>query len=338
MFGERTEASDWYAFGTMLFEALAGERPFQDPDPMKLLRMKQEQDPPQLADRDGLPSDLSALADGLLRREPGLRLLSDAIGAALGLEEETRIPGSTRGSQGSAGSADVADAELEEFEEEEIVLIGREKQLAQLEEIKQEFLETRQPQVVWITGLSGEGKSSLVETVPATDSQEQRDAGSVRALLRSRIGAVQGDRQHHRSPARFLRSRTDEEVLTWLPPDIEMLAYLFPVLRRVRTIDKITGVRFQRLDQKQAQSLAFAAYRDLLVAISQSIPIAAFVDDLQWGDADSAEMLVRILAPPKPPAILFLGSFRSDELDDSPFLGEWSKHISPLGSRFLAAA
>ena len=46
MFGERTEASDWYAFGTMLFEALAGERPFQDPDPMKLLRMKQEQDPP----------------------------------------------------------------------------------------------------------------------------------------------------------------------------------------------------------------------------------------------------------------------------------------------------
>ena len=65
MFGERTEASDWYAFGTMLFEALAGERPFQDPDPMKLLRMKQEQDPPQLADRDGVPSDLSKLADGL---------------------------------------------------------------------------------------------------------------------------------------------------------------------------------------------------------------------------------------------------------------------------------
>ena len=162
MFGERTEASDWYAFGTMLFEALAGERPFRDPDPMKLLRMKQEHDPPLLADRDDVPSDLSALADGLLRREPGLRLLSDAIGAVLGLAEGTRIPGSTRDSQGSAGSADAGNAELEEFEEEEILLIGREKQLAQLEKIKQEFLETHQPQVVWITGLSGEGKSSLV--------------------------------------------------------------------------------------------------------------------------------------------------------------------------------
>ena len=92
-----------------------------------------------------------------------MRLISDAIGEALGLEEETRIPGSTRDSQRSAGSVDAEDAELGDFEEEEIVLIGREEQLAQLEELKQQFLETRQPQVVWITGLSGEGKTSLAE-------------------------------------------------------------------------------------------------------------------------------------------------------------------------------
>ena len=64
----------------------AVECPPTDSDPMQLLRIKQEQDPPKLSDRDGLPDDLSALADGLLRREPGLRLMSAATGEILGLD------------------------------------------------------------------------------------------------------------------------------------------------------------------------------------------------------------------------------------------------------------
>ena len=57
VFGERTEASDWYAFGTMLYEALTGDVPFTVRDQVALLRQKQEQDPPPLSEWDGLPSD-----------------------------------------------------------------------------------------------------------------------------------------------------------------------------------------------------------------------------------------------------------------------------------------
>ena len=323
MFGERTEASDWYAFGTMLFEALAGERPFQDSDPMKLLRMKQEQDPPQLADRDSVPSDLSALADGLLRREPGLRLLSDAIGAVLGLEEETRIPGSTRGSQGSAGSANAGDAELEEFEEDEIVLIGREKQLAELEEIKREFLETLEPMAVWVTGLSGEGKSSLVDAF-------------LQSIRKSGATLVFSGRCYDRESIPFkvidsfmdplvrqLRTYPDAEINALLPSDIAALSHLFPSLRRVKAIAAKESRLWKRLDDKLLHNLAFAALRDLLSALSEANPIVLHVDDLQWGDADSAEIFARILAPPSPPRVLFIGSVRSDERVDSAFLREW---------------
>ena len=46
-------------------------------------------------------------------------------------------------------------------------------------------------------------------------------------------------------------------------------------------------------------------------------------DDLQWGDKDSAEALIRVLRPPESPRILFIGSYRADEAEESTFLQEW---------------
>ena len=332
MFGERTEASDWYAFGTMLFEALAGQRPFHDQNPMALLRQKQEQDPPQLADRDKLPNDLAVLADGLLRREPGQRLAAEAVSERLGLDQLTRTSGSTKESHGSTGSVDEADAEFGGPEDDEIVLIGREEQLAQLEVAKDELFATRQPVVVLITGLSGEGKSSLAEKF-------------LRPLRRGKEIVVLSGRCYDResvpfkvidsqidSLVAFLRSRPESEVEAWLPNDIEMLARLFPVLRRVNSIERRTGIVNANLEERQVRNLAFAAFKDLLFAISQSTPIVMFIDDLQWGDADSAEVLAAMLNPPNSPALLLLGSFRSDEMDDSPFLREWREHLETTGN------
>ena len=36
------------------------------------------------------------------------------------------------------------------------------------------------------------------------------------------------------------------------------------------------------------------------------------------------DLIVEVLRVPEPPAVLLLGSFRSDETEDSAFLGEWS--------------
>lgn len=332
MFGQRTEANDWYGFGTMVYEALAGEVPFPGNNQANLLR-KQQEDPPTLEDHNDVPSDLAELVDGLLRREAEPRLGAEAVAELLHLDDDTRIQGSTlgstqgsKGSRGSSGSVDEENVDLDTFPEEEITLIGREKQLAELEEIKEEFLKTKQPSVVWVTGLSGEGKSSLVEKFlqPIRKDKEMLvlsgrcyDRESVPyKVIDSFIDPL----------TRFLRSLKKEQITGLIPHDIEMLVHLFPVMRRVASLKYASMSHQLGIDERQLRNLAFAALKDLLKAIGNEIPIVIFVDDLQWGDSDSAEVLAGILKDTKPPQVLLVGSCRSDEMASSHFLKVWHQH------------
>ena len=321
MFGQRSEASDWYAMGVMLYEALTGAPPFPGRNPMEVLRQKQEEDPPSIADQQGIPGDLAQFADALIKRDPTERPSTNQIAEELQLDQE-----STK--QQSKGSTDDEELDLEEFAEEEIELIGREQQLAQLESIQRQFLDNRKPSVVWITGKSGEGKSSLVEKF-------------LRPLRKSRDVLVLSGRCYDRESvpfkvidsqidplARYLRSLPHDRLERLLPNGIGMLAHLFPLLRRVESIADLSDQNLVGLDDKQIRNLAFNAFAELLTNIGQIVPVIMFVDDLQWGDADSAEVLLNILSPPSPLPVLFLGSYRSDEMDDSPFLDQWKSNSS----------
>ena len=331
MFGQRTEASDWYALGTMIYESLTGEPPFNAGTQMDLLRQKQNEEAPCLSGRDDLPADLAELADGLIRREPASRLNAEAIGQILQLDQETRTARSTRGSKGSqgshdsSGSVDADGVELEEFEEEEIVLIGREEQLAQLEAIKNDFLKTRKPHVVWVTGLSGEGKSSLCEKF-------------LRPLRKGTEMLVLSGRCYDRESVpfkaidsiidplvSFLRSHPGKRVAEDLPEDMEYLARLFPLLNRADVIEMLPPPPKDQLDPEKVRARGFYALRMLLNRITEDFPVVFLIDDLQWADAGSGQALVEILTQSPVPAVLFLGSYRRDEVDDSPFLKQWKQ-------------
>ena len=134
----------------------------------------------------------------------------------------------------------------------------------------------------------------------------------------------------------FLRSRPHEKLDDWLPEDIHLLASLFPILKRVDAIAARSKGSLSHLDERQIRYRGFFALKGLLSNIGQSMPIALFIDDLQWGDGDSAEVLIDLLAPPDPPQVMLLGSYRSDEAEKSSFLQEWNRLIKSRSVTFDA--
>ena len=183
MFGDRSEASDWYAMGVMMYEALTGEPPFKGANPMEVLRKKQNEDPPSASQIAHLPDDLTTLADALLKRDPTFRPGSNQIAESLQLDvESTKHP--------SSATADDEAIDLNAISDDDIELIGRDQQLNQLNEIKANLLNDHRPVVTWVSGLSGEGKSALVGKFIAPIRRGTEMLGPVGTMLRSRIGAV----------------------------------------------------------------------------------------------------------------------------------------------------
>ena len=105
-----------------------------------------------------------------------------------------------------------------------------------------------------------------------------------------------------------------------MPPRIEALARVFPVLNRVAAIHRRSAKRRGAVDPREIQRPAFDAARGLFERLSDERPTVVFIDDLQWSDTDSAHLLSALLAPPSPPNILLIASYRTEDRDANAML------------------
>jgi serine/threonine protein kinase len=298
-----SEASDWYAFGVMLFEAITGQPPFTGPF-LEVLKAKLQPDPPRPSVRVArVPPDLDELCHALLSPEAATRPTGREVLARLGGSRRA-IPAADSYAMASRRGT---------------TLVGRARHLAQLDEA---FQATRggQAAIVFVRGRSGMGKTALVRrflrdlrqrdprVVSLAGRCYERESMPYKALD-TIVDAV----------AQYLKQLGPGEAEGVLPRDVLALARLFPVLREV---EAVTNGRHRTADIPDAQELrrrAFAALRELLNRLSDRNPLVLFIDDMQWGDLDSCALLGDLLEPPDPPALLLIVAFRSDE-EHNPLL------------------
>jgi serine/threonine protein kinase/tetratricopeptide (TPR) repeat protein len=268
------EPSDWYGVGVMLYEALTGRRPFEGESEHVMVR-KQTDVPPRPQElAAGVPADLGKLAMELLHPTAAARPTGIAI-----LERLGATP--------SAKTRDIARTATPGM------FVGREKEQKELARALSDC--RRRGVAVMVRGKSGIGKSTLVRRF-------LRGLGEQVFVLEGRCF------EREQVPFKMLDGIVDmlTGVVVALPPmDIEMLApasqktlpslvRLFPVLKRVKRFSDLASSELPA-DPTELRRRGFAALRGLLVKLAKIRPVAIFVDDAHWGDADSVGFLAELV-------------------------------------------
>lgn len=291
--GQVGPAADWYAVGTMLYEALSGQLPFEASF-TKLAQLKCRA-PEGLPEIDDGLSDLRALCLSLLEPDPAQRAGESEVRGFWG----TPSPGRSAAAR-------------------ELPFVGRS---SELEALHAQFarVERGGAAIAAVFAPSGLGKTTLVDRFAET-LRERRGA----IVLRSRCyvneelayQAIDGcvDALSH-----YLCAMPRAESASVLPRDARSLARVFPVLDRVEEIHRAPQVRTTE-DRLTLRERAAAALRELFARLSDRTPVVLIVDDVQWDDADSAWLLARLFAEPDPPALMLVVTCRSDLRDQSQLL------------------
>jgi serine/threonine protein kinase/tetratricopeptide (TPR) repeat protein len=331
--GALTPACDWYSVGVMLYEALTGRLPFMG-DASTVAYLKQTCEPPPPSALAGhVPADLDELCRTLLCRDPvermAFRELLQPERSIRCAAEPVRLATPTAcapsehavgvAAKQGVGTSDKPDRTRYSGQKESVrpagdAFVGRRRELELLEG---ELAAARrgETRLVFVAGEPGIGKTCLVERF----LQALRDV----IILRGRC--YQGESLPYKAWDQVMDQAADYLRRQPWPgrrfADVMAdLAKTFPTLRRVPWIEQAAQGRPEILDAVEQKRRAVAAFHDLLRHLSQPRVLVVFIDDLHWGDVESAELLLELWDGRSGLPLLLIGGCRREEAAQSVFV------------------
>lgn len=291
-------ATDTYAFGVVLHQALTGRWPFSAELSESVRRRSWEKKPPTLDTSSPL---LDRICEDALHPDPLQRPTLGEVMARLG----SRGPEATLWRAGTTP------------------LVGRDEELDRLARAHQTVVMTGEVRVVHLPGRSGMGKSRLLRAF-AEHIQARAWTLEARAYERDAVPYKALDAAMDQLAER-LQALPEEERAALRPADETLLHVLFPAIGRVfgAASPALSG---DPVALRRAATRALAA---LLGKVAERWGLVLLVDDAQWGDLDSAKLLSDLLAAPAPRLLLVL-SYRSEHLH-APFLAELQRSAMGTG-------
>jgi predicted ATPase/signal transduction histidine kinase len=309
--------SDLYSLGVTLYEMLTGALPFMASDPMEWVHCHIARQPvPPLERLKDVPVPVSAIVSKLLAKTAEERYQT-----AAGLERDLRrclAAWETRHRIHAfpLGQQDTPDRLL--IPEK---LYGREREIETLLAAFDHVVTSGRPELVLVSGYSGIGKSAVVNELHKAMVPPRGLFASGKFDQYKRDIPYATLAQAFQSLIRSLLGKSDTELAGWrdalreaLDPNGRLMIDVVPELKLL--IGEQPPV--QELSLQQAQGRLQLVFRRFLGVFARpEHPLALFLDDLQWLDAATLDMLADLLTHADVQQLLVIGAYRDNEVDSA---------------------
>lgn len=305
--------SDLYSLGVTLYELLTGRRPFESEDPLELVHSHIARSPVPPCEY-GVDKQLSDLIMILLakraedRYNGGAGLRHDLLACLEALKAGKTVSFPLRG---------------RDSDERLLIpqkLYGRQAEQARLLEAFNRAA-GGQVGVLMVAGYSGVGKTSLVHEVhaPLTARRGLFVEGKFDQLNRGT--PYDSLIQAFRGLVREILTASEGEIADWREAILAAVGHHGRIL-----VDVIPEIEHILGPQPEAEVLGPAEARNrfqtvmarFLTALgSADHPLVLFLDDLQWADLPTLELIRHLATDPDTSHVLFIGAYRDNEVSPS---------------------
>jgi PAS domain S-box-containing protein len=307
--------SDLYSLGVTLYQLLTGSLPFSAASPMEWVHCHIARKPVPPHERvENVPASVSAIVMKLLAKTA-----EDRYQTALGVESDLRRCLSEweklrRFEEFLLGRADTPDRLL--IPEK---LYGR---MAETETLLASFnrvVTNGTPELVLVSGYSGVGKSSVVNELHQALVPLNGLFASGKFDQYKRDIPYTTLAQAFQSLVHPLLSKSESEFGEWraviqeaLGPNARLIFDLVPELKLILGEQPPVPVLPPQDSQRRFQ---LVVRRFISVFARPEHPLALFLDDLQWLDAATLDLLENLLTQPDVRHLLLIGAYRDNEVD-----------------------
>jgi PAS domain S-box-containing protein len=307
--------SDLYALGVTFYRMLTGLLPFTAANPMEWVHChvaKRAAPPAELV--EGLPHVVSAIIMKLLaksseeRYQTAAGLMSDLQHCLAAWTTQHRIDYVALGENDTSDRLRIPEK-----------LYGREREIEALLASYDRVVKTGVPEMVLVSGYSGIGKSALVHHfhkalgpiggrfAAGKFEQHRHDiphatlAQAFQGLVRAVVGKSDADLASWREALREALNPLGQQMVA-LVPELRLIIGDQPELPEASPHD--AKRRFQCLVRRFIGVFAHSGQ-----------PLTLFLDDLQWLDAETLDLLEDLLTCSDLRHLLLVGAYRNNEVD-----------------------
>lgn len=211
-------------------------------------------------------------------------------------------------------------------------IFGRDAEISLLKNAAQNIVDLKFRDII-VSGCTGVGKTRLIEEFTSY-------------INRNEIYFIKGKFEQYKRFIPYVGfSQVFKDLVTQLVAQVDfsyldtinksyryILKEIFPEFKTLFLLEKDTSSNFIA-DRKSLLALALKEF--LNVVVKHSKPIIIFLDDLQWMDNASVNLLEEIFFNNKNPNIHLLGSFRDKEILENPLANQLLRKMKQKNHKYL---